>query len=169
MAYRCQSEISLTAQDDLQDPSHNTKQMPLAFAYFTEVGIINQLSTALFAKILPDGIHPSHFSILNHLTLRGDNKTPVRIAEAMQVTKNTMTHSLKVLSERGYVRVAPHPDDGRAKSVFLTEEGRAFRERAIAQVLAEFHTLLGPEQMALMERCLDDLRAMRVFLDDNRR
>ena len=67
------------------------------FGFFTEIGIINQLSTALFAKSLPNGVHPSHFSILNHLARRGDGTPPLRIASAMQVTKNTMTHSLNVL------------------------------------------------------------------------
>ena len=35
------------------------------FAFFTEMGIITQLATALLAKSLPDGVHPSHFSIIN--------------------------------------------------------------------------------------------------------
>ena len=33
----------------------------------------------------------------------------------------------------------------------------------------DFGDLLGPDQIALMERTLDDLRQMRMFLDDNRR
>ncbi|MEP2261681.1 MAG: MarR family transcriptional regulator, partial [Paracoccaceae bacterium] len=101
------------------------------FGFFTEIGIINQLSTALLAQALPDGVHPSHFAILNHLTLRGDGKAPVKIASAMQVTKNTMTHSLKVLEERGYIDVKPDPKDGRAKLVYLTSKGQQFREGAI--------------------------------------
>ena len=44
--------------------------MPVVFAVFNEIGIINQLSTAMFQSRLPDGIHVSHFSILNHLSRR---------------------------------------------------------------------------------------------------
>lgn len=158
----------MTTAEDTR-PQEDNEAMPLGFAFFNEVGILSQLSTALLAKCLPDGMHPSHFSILNHLSRLGDGRTPVRIANAMQVTKNTMTHSLKVLEGRGFVEVRPNPDDGRGKLVFLTPAGRAFRDRAIVDVLREFDDLLGPEQIAAMERCIDDLRILRKFMDDNRR
>jgi len=138
------------------------------FGFFTEIGIINQLSTALFAKSLPDGVHPSHFSILNHLSRRGDGKPPLRIASAMQVTKNTMTHSLKVLQQRGYIDVQPDPNDGRGKLVFLTETGRTFRAEAIARVSAMIRDKIGEEQIAIMRRIHDDLEKMRQHLDENR-
>jgi DNA-binding MarR family transcriptional regulator len=138
------------------------------FGFFTEIGIINQLSTALFAKSLPNGVHPSHFSILNHLARRGDGKPPLRIASAMQVTKNTMTHSLKVLQERGYIDVQPDPNDGRGKLVYLTETGRIFRGEAIALVTETFKKIIAGEQIALMRRIRSDLEQMRKHLDDNR-
>jgi len=138
------------------------------FAFFNEVGIINQLSTALLAKTLPDGVHPSHFSILNHLVRLGDAKSPVRIASAMQVTKNTMTHSLKVLQDGGYITVEADPEDGRGKLVYLTEAGRAFRDQAIAKVSAAFEAIIGPDQMAIMTRTKSDLAALRKHLDQNR-
>ncbi len=138
------------------------------FGFFTEIGIINQLSTAMFAKSLPDGVHPSHFAILNHLARMGDGKTPMRIASAMQVTKNTMTHSLKVLHDRGYIDVQPDPEDGRGKRVYLTETGRAFREQAIALVTEEFRHVIGVDQRTIMRRIRGDLEQMRKHLDDNR-
>lgn len=147
----------------------DTEGMGAVFAFFNEVGIINQLSTALFAKTLPDNVHPSHFSILNHLVRTGDGKTPIRIAGAMQVTKMTMTHSLKVLTERGFIETRPNPDDARGKLVFLTPEGRAFRDRAIAGVVAEFSDLLTPELVEDMARLRPGLVAMRKHLDANRR
>ncbi len=138
------------------------------FGFFTEIGIINQLSTAMFAKSLPDGVHPSHFAILNHLARMGDGKTPMRIASAMQVTKNTMTHSLKVLQDRRYIDVQPDPEDGRGKRVYLTETGRAFREEAIALVSEEFRHVIGVDQREIMRRIRGDLEQMRKHLDDNR-
>ena len=138
------------------------------FGFFAEIGIINQLSTAMFAKSLPDGVHPSHFSILNHLARMGDGKTPMRIASAMQVTKNTMTHSLKVLQDRGYIDVQPDPEDGRGKRVYLTETGRAFREEAIALVTEQFNHVIGVDQREIMRRIRGDLEQMRKHLDDNR-
>lgn len=138
------------------------------FGFFTEIGIINQLSTAMLTKSLPDGIHPSHFAILNHLARRGDGKPPLRIALAMQVTKNTMTHSLKVLQERGYIDVQPDPNDGRGKLVYLTETGRIFRAEAIALVTEMFKEVIAGDQIALMRRIRGDLEQMRKHLDDNR-
>lgn len=154
----------MTPQDD-STPAVSPQEI---FGFFTEVGIITQLSTALLAKSLPDGVHPSHFSILNHLTLRGDGKPPNQIAAAMQVTKNTMSHSLKVLQQRSYITVEPDPDDGRGKLVFLTDQGRTFRDAAIAQATAAFGHLIGPEQITLMRRMQGDLQAIRKHLDDNR-
>lgn len=150
--------------NDDQDTA-NARQV---FGYFTDIGIISQLVNAMFAKSLPDGVHPSHFSILNHMTLRGDNVPPARIAAAMQVSKNTMTHSLKVLQSRGYIDVRPDPEDGRGKRVFLTPEGRKFREAAIQRVSALFGDVIGPEQIAIMQRTHADLIEMRKHLDDNR-
>lgn len=138
------------------------------FAFFNEIGIINQLSTTLFAKILPDGVHPSHFSIVNHLVRLGDGKTPVDIARAMQVTKNTMTHSLKVLEKRGFVQVLPNPDDARGKRVYLTETGRRFRETAVESVVARFGPLFGPDEHAAISRVMSDLTMLRKHLDANR-
>ena len=138
------------------------------FGFFTEIGIINQLSTAILAKHLPDGIHPSHFSILNHLVRLGDGKPPVRIASAMQVTKNTMTHSLKVLQDRGYITVAPDPDDGRGKLVYLTASGRTFRNQAIANVSEGFEHIIGPDQLGIMRRIGGDMKELRKHLDENR-
>lgn len=139
-----------------------------AFAVLNEIGIISQLSGALLALTLPDGVHPSHFGIVNHLVRRGDGRTPVSIAGAMQVTKMTMTHSLKVLADRGFIVTGPNPDDARGKLVWLTDAGRSFRADAIARVTARFDGILTPEVRAAMDRCHDDLVLIRQHLDRNR-
>ena len=138
------------------------------FGFFTEIGIISQLSTAMLAKSLPDGVHPSHFSILNHLARMGDGKPPARIAAAMQVTKNTMSHSLKVLVDRGFITVGPDPDDGRGKLVYLTGAGHQFRNEAIAHVTETFGHVIQAEQLEIMGRIRGDLAKLRQHLDENR-
>ncbi|WP_298861594.1 MarR family winged helix-turn-helix transcriptional regulator [uncultured Sulfitobacter sp.] len=138
------------------------------FGFFNEIGIINQLSTAMFAKSLPDGVHPSHFSILNHLARTGDGKPPLRIASAMQVTKNTMSHSLKTLQDRGFINVKPDPNDGRGKLVYLTDKGRTFRDEAIILVSQTFAHVIGEEQIEIMRRIRSDLEQMRKHLDSQR-
>lgn len=86
----------------------------------------------------------------------------------MQVSKNTMTHSLKVLQDRGYITIAPDPEDGRGKLVYLTDAGRAFREKAIVSVHDVFGHVIGPDQLEIMRRMGSDLEEMRKHLDQNR-
>lgn len=140
----------------------------LAFQFFNEVGIIQQLGSTMFNKRLPDGLHVSHFSVLNHLIRLGDGTTPLALAKAFQVTKGTMTHTLATLSKRNLIRLAPHETDGRSKVVFLTEEGRLFHRQSIES--------LGPAIKALDDKIdwnrvvelLPELRRIRSVLDNHR-
>ncbi len=138
------------------------------FAFLNEIAIISQLSAALLARTLPDGIHPSHFGVLNHLGRTGDGKTPVQIASAMQVTKATMTHTLKVLEDRGLIDIRPNPEDARGKLVFLTREGHAFRDNAVIKLGEGFGHLETAEYRKMAQRLLPDLAAFRKHLDNNR-
>lgn len=146
-------------------PGENPMQV---FATLNEIGIINQLATTLLAASLPDGIHPSHFSIINHLSRMGDGKTPIRIANAMQVTKNTMTHSLRVLEGRGFIEVRPNPEDGRGKLVYLTAAGRTFRDTAISRLIDRVGPIMTDEIHDILARIAPDLARIRAHLDDNR-
>ncbi|MEM1432113.1 MAG: MarR family transcriptional regulator [Pseudomonadota bacterium] len=114
------------------------------FELFNEIGILSQLSGSTFEARLPAGMLVSHFSVLNHLTRVRDGQTPLALAQAFQVPKTTMTHTLTGLAKAGLVEMRPNPEDGRSKQVWLTAAGRAFREDAIAA--------LGPDLAALAER-----------------
>ena len=138
------------------------------FEFFNEVGIINQLATALFSKRLPDGLHVSHFSLLNNLVRLGDGKTPLALSQAFQVPKTTMTNTLMVLSNREFIDIRPNQTDKRSKLVFLTEQGRIFHQHAIqsmGSVVGQFSAQLNPEAIAEL---LPELRRIREFLDDHR-
>ena len=138
------------------------------FGFFNEIGIIAQLSSTLFNRSLPDGLSVAHFSILNHLVRLGDGRTPIQLASAFQVTKATMSHSIDVLSQRGFIRVEKHPDDGRSKLVFLTKPGRAFREKAIEKATGALAGLISELEADALADMLPRLRAVRQVLDRNR-
>lgn len=140
----------------------------LTFQFFVEIGIIQQLSTAMFNRRLPDGLHVSHFGVLNHFIRLGDNKTPLALAKAFQVSKGTMTHTLSELSRRGFVRLAPNPEDKRSKLVFLTDEGRAFHARAMEGLVLAMDKLGARLDLEAMARILPDLSNLRTVLDNNR-
>lgn len=138
------------------------------FTVFREIGIINQLSTALFQRRLPDGLHPSHFALLSNLARLGDGKTPNALASAFQVPKATMTNTLMVLAKRGLIDVRPNPDDKRSKLVFVTDAGRAFHDASLAAMGPALADLIAQLPDLDMDQVLPELQKLRAFLDNNR-
>ncbi len=144
------------------------ERQKLAFQFFNEVGIIQQLGTALFNKRLPEGLHVSHFSILNHMMRLGDGRTPLALSDAFQVTKGTMTHTLAGLSKRGLIRLEPNASDGRSKLVFLTDAGRDFHKTAIESLGPAFAMLEEKIDFKELVKVLPLLQEVRQVLDSNR-
>ena len=138
------------------------------FQFFNEIGIINQLATDIFQSNMPDGLHVSHFSVLNHLVRLGDGVTPLKITNAFQVSKGTMTNTLSVLSKRGLIRIAPHESDGRSKVVYLTDEGRAFQKQAIESLFPAIQQLGEKMDWARVVNTIPELERVRKILDENR-
>ena len=61
----------------------------------------------------------------------------------------------------GFVRFAPNPKDGRSKCVMLTDEGRAFRDDAIARLGPDLEAIardIPPERLAAVLPLLAELR-----------
>ncbi len=143
------------------------QQQPL-FQFFTEVGIIQQLATTMLNRRLPDGLHVSHFSVLNHMIRLGDGKTPLALANAFQVTKGTMTHTISTLEQRGFVSVAPNAADGRSKLVFLTEAGREFHHAAIESLSPMLDALAREMDVGKLIEALPILEEVRQILDEKR-
>jgi DNA-binding MarR family transcriptional regulator len=138
---------------------------PVVFQVFNEVGIIEQLARTAFERVLPDGLTLSQFSVLNHFTRLGGEKSPVQLARAFQVTKGAMTNTLQRLERRGFIEVRPHPRDGRAKLVSISPAGARARDRAVAAVgpmLADLETEFG---RAAFAEALPFLERLRAFLD----
>ena len=142
-----------------------SEQTRLAFQLFYEIGILNQLATAEFNRMLPGDLHVSHFSIINHLVRRGDGKTPLALATAFQVSKANMTNTVARLLERGFIRLEPHRKDGRSKLVFLTDEGRSVRDRAIVAVEPMLERVAAEPSFRALIDALPALRQMREALD----
>ncbi len=141
---------------------------PSLFQVFNEIGIIEQLSRAILEARLPHGLIAPHFTVLNHLTRVGDGRTPVELARAFQIPKTSITHTLKGLADRDLVELRPNPEDGRSKRVWLTPQGSALRNDVIAQLSKDFEHLAERFDVGPMLAMLPDLRALRIFLDENR-
>jgi DNA-binding MarR family transcriptional regulator len=76
-----------------------------------------------------------------------------------------MTNTLHRLEARGFIRVEGDPKDGRGKRVFLTDAGRAMRERAIAAVGPQMAAIGGVLSEAEIAEILPHLRRLRAHLD----
>ncbi len=146
---------------------HDDSPAPfLALLY--EVAIINQISTAFLEARLPNGLLASHFGVVSHLIRVEDGATPLQLAQAFQVPKTTMTHTLSGLEKHGFVEMLPNPRDKRSKQVWLTDAGRRFRDDAFAQLQPVLDTLAERFPAARVADMLPELAAFRSMIDELR-
>jgi DNA-binding MarR family transcriptional regulator len=138
------------------------------FSFFNEISIINQLSSNLFQKRLPDGVTIAQFSVLNHLIRVQDGQTPLVLASAFQVPKTSMTHSLASLEKRGLITMKPNLEDGRSKCVWLTQTGRAFRDQAITNLAEDLMRIAPKLDIEEVMGLLPTLAKVRSVLDEDR-
>ncbi len=156
----------------MSDPNSDASPAPSdearLFALFNEIGIISQLSSTAFERVLPHGLTQAQFTVLNHCVRLGDNKTPAQLASAFQVTRGTLTSTLQRLEAKGFITVVPDATDGRSKRVLLTPSGRAACTACIAAaapILSQSRAALSRDEV---ERLLPLLVKLRVWLDENR-
>jgi len=145
-----------------------TPKQQALFTLFNEIGIISQLSSARFERMLPHGLTVAQFGVLNHLVRLEGDWSPARLAAAFQVTKGTMTSTLQRLVAKGFISLEPDPADGRAKRVVLTDAGRLARETALSAAgpwLGDLNAALSPSEI---EALIPSLQKLRVWLDINR-
>lgn len=140
----------------------------LLFEVFTEIGILEQLSRALLEARLPDGIIASHFGVLNHLMRGRDGQTPLKLARAFQTPKTSMTHTLKVLEQRGLIELRSNPDDGRSKQAWITDAGRAMIAATIQDLADHYGKLAQDLDMQALGDIKPVLANLRAYLDDRR-
>ncbi len=141
----------------------------IAYTFFNEIAIIDQLGRNRFERVLPDGLSIAGFSLLNHFVrLNKTQDTPSHLAKAFQVTKGAMTNTIHRLEALGLVTIAADPSDGRGKLVSITQAGRAARDDAIARLapsLLQLAELIDPNELADL---VPTLMKLRAILDANR-
>lgn len=147
--------------------SENSDQN-LMFRFLNEIGIIAQLSGNALEKVMPDGMTMPQFTVLNHLTRLGGNRTPLQIANAMQVTKGAMTNTLGHLERAHLITVVPDAKDGRSKRVDITDSGRRAHAMTIAALGPEFAYLSDMFPDSRLKEALPLLEDLRKVLDARR-
>lgn len=139
---------------------------PLAFEFFNEIGIIDQLVSAMLTNALPQGMTKAQFTVLNHFVrLNIVEKSPADLASAFQVRRPTITSTLARMESAGLVAIRLDPRDGRAKFVSITTAGRSMREKcisALASMILTIEPVISDTQMQVL---LPKLRKLRIGLD----
>ena len=147
--------------------SNDPSESPL-FSYFNEIGIIAQLSNALFERSLPDGLNNSQFGVLNWFARVDSQATPGRLATAFQVTGGAMTNTLKKLEAKDLVKIEPDEFSGRKKKVTITLKGEKVRKQAIAAAAPLFQEFAENFPQENIELQLGQLQKVREYLDQRR-
>ena len=135
-------------------------------AVFDEIRWIENLARTHVAKQLPVGLTYPQFEVLNLLSRRGDDITPREIAQALQLTKNGLTHTLQRLCVRDLAKVEACPTDGRKKRVRMTPEGRQAYGQAMAAIRPKMESLRDGFTSKEFREALPFLRALRSWLSD---
>ncbi|MCW2308282.1 MarR family winged helix-turn-helix transcriptional regulator [Rhodobium gokarnense] len=120
---------------------------------------------ALAEEIRPLGLAPAQFMTLLELW-RTDGLTQKQLVERLNVEQATMANTIARMERDGLVSRRPHPDDGRAQSIHVTEKARALEAPATAaatrvndSALKDFSQAERDQFNALMARAIDALKA----------
>lgn len=142
--------------------------LALYFSLFSEIAIIDQLSTSAIDNLMPKGLMHTHFGVLNHLIRMGDGSTPLQITTSFQVAKTTMTHTLSGLKTHKLVNIKPNPNDGRSKQVWLTQKGKDLRLSTIQKAAPLLIKSVSKLSNQDVETLVESLSKIRQILDENR-
>ncbi|MEU1178938.1 MarR family transcriptional regulator [Streptomyces sp. NPDC005820] len=112
--------------------------------------VTNRWQAAVRLTLKPYGLTHVQFVLLATLTWLGSEGPVTQKALADHAASDPMMTSqvLRVLEGRGLVERRPHPQDGRARALVATKEGRVLANRAVVAVEAcdaEFFGALGKQ------------------------
>ncbi len=119
-----------------------------------EKAVMDALAQAGF-----DDITPAQARVFQRIAKDGSRLT--ELAEAAQVTKQTVGFLVDQLQRAGYVERVPDPRDGRARLVRVAERGTAAVRASVpvvAQVEAQWTAHLGEARTAQLREALTALR-----------
>ncbi len=133
-----------------------------SMAAITSIVRAQQLLLARYDELLkPFGITFARYEALMLLSFSRAGELPVgKIGERLQVHRSSVTNAVDKLVADGLVERVPHPTDGRATLIRITDQGRDVAESA-TEVLngADFAvTALPPQDRDALTRILTVLR-----------
>ncbi len=128
--------------------------------------LAGRLGVSRSAAFESHGLQRWEFDVLAALRRNGSpyELTPGELARLTHVTSGTMTHRIRQLAKRTLVTRDPHPIDGRAALVSLTDAGKTTVDAAMADLLASEERLLAALPDADRDQLADLLRTLMLAL-----
>lgn len=119
--------------------SHGWVDAAAGMTAVTSIMRAHQLMLARVDETLkPHGLSFARYELLTLLSFTRDGRMPVTsAARRLQVHQTSVTNTVDRLEAAGLVRREPHPTDGRATLVVLTDDGRTRAEEATAELNRE--------------------------------
>ena len=102
-----------------------------------------QRHTTIFAEAMPDGVTPAQFATLARLDQAGPCSQN-HLGRLAAIDVATIKGVIDRLRQRGLVKSRPDPDDKRRSVLELTDEGKAFLDRAYVIALQITEKTLEP-------------------------
>jgi DNA-binding MarR family transcriptional regulator len=139
---------------------------------FAVVGRISRLALLLQAEIeavfAGYGVTGGEFDVLAALRRSGPpyRLTPTELSSALIVSSGGMTKRLNGLEDRGLIRRAPDPNDGRSTTVALTPAGKRLVETILPGHTANERRLLDGLTARERAQLAALLERLAVTLDD---
>lgn len=84
------------------------------------------------ARLDGDSVDPGHISILYNLNCHGAMRLG-DLAETMRLDASTVSRHVQQLGEHGFIVRGPDPEDGRARIIEISEDGRAALKQTFNQ------------------------------------
>lgn len=126
--------------------------------------VAKRMLGAFAADFSSYGLSPGRYAVLMSLYSANQPLAPSSIAARVGVTPPTMTGLIATLQKAGLVSfVAPNSDDGRRKSVALTEAGHALIKDVAPNIFARMCTMIA----AVSDDDLPPFRAALRAIESN--
>ena len=103
------------------------------------------------------GMTPVHGLAVRYLLDRAD-VTTVDLARYLGITKQSASEVVAALERTGVVERAPHPRDGRARVLLLTDDGRARLDAGRARwnaIERQWSDLVGADRLEVVRNALE--------------
>lgn len=138
---------------------HPDPALPVQGCTCAKLRRLTRRVTAVYDRLMtPQGMTVTQYSLLSQLRhLEGQHLS--QLALALDMDRSSLTRTLKPLEQAGWIRLQSSSQDARARSVHLTDAGRAERERMRPywlQAQQQVNTLLGETNTAALHGWIDE-------------